>query len=43
MRGALTVLLLLKALEAEAKQMLREPAPRRSLPPVTPFTPVSAD
>jgi len=35
--------LLLKALEAQAKQMLREPAPRRTLPPVTPFTPVSAD
>ena len=43
MRGALTALLLLSALEASAKQMLREPAPRRALPPVTPFTPVSAD
>jgi len=43
MRGALAALLLLKALEVEAKQMLGEPAPRRTLPPVIPFTPVSAD
>lgn len=42
-RGALTALMLLSALEASVRQTLREPAPRRALPPVMPFTPVSAD
>lgn len=42
-RGALTALLLLRAFEASAKQILREPAPHRALPPVKPFIPVSAD
>lgn len=42
MRGALTALLLLNALEAGAKQLLREPAApaRPALPPTTPFTPI---
>lgn len=43
-RGTLGALLLLSALEEHAKALLREgaPPPRRTLPPVSPFTRVSA-
>jgi len=45
-RGTLAGLLLLSALEAQAKALLREglpPARRHVLPPTVPYTPVSAD
>ena len=45
-RGTLAGLLLLSAMEAQAKALLREglPPPRRqALPPTVPYTPVSAD
>lgn len=44
-RGTLSALLILSALEEKAKALLREgpPPPRRTLPPVTPFTRVSTD
>ena len=44
-RGTLAGLLLLSALEAQAKALLRDrlPPPRQTLPPTVPYTPVSAD
>ena len=44
-RGTLAGLLLLTALEAQAKALLREGVPprRQTLPPTVPYTPVSAD
>lgn len=44
-RGTLGALLILSALEEQARALLREGQrpPRRPLPPVVPFTPVSAN
>jgi hypothetical protein len=44
-RGTLAALLLLSALEGKAKTLLREgaPPPRQALPPVVPYTPISAN
>lgn len=39
-RGMLAGLLLLNALEARARQLLRDGPPRPSLPPVRPYTPI---
>jgi hypothetical protein len=44
-RGTLAALLLLSALEGKAKTLLREGAPpsRQALPPMVPYTPISAN